>query len=338
MIIKSLGTLLHRRDPAVVAILFYGPDAGGVRELAASVVRARTGSLDDPFGVARLDDANLSDDRGRLSDEVMSLPFMGGEKIVWVENAGASFLAALELLLERPATGNLIVAEAGNLLKSAKLRSVFEASNRLMIMPCYEDAAQDLNRLIAEDLEAHGLRLGAAARDTLLDLLGADRRLSRQELEKLALYCLGRTSISEADVLAICGDGNEMSVDEVLNAAFEGEFANLDAALARSGGTQAQGLLAMAGSHLARLTRLRLDVDRGKSAEIAVRAARPPVFFKQQASITRQLRLWTIEALELASHTIAHATLQSRLTPALAEAIAGRALLTIGRMARNGAG
>lgn len=335
---SSLDSFLRRDARSAVAVLFYGPDSGAVREYAAHAVKTHAGSLDDPFNVVRLPESVFSDDKGRLSDEAFALPFLGGNRVIWIEDAGASFLAALELLLARAETGNLIVAEAGNLAKSAKLRSTFESSGRLWIMPCYEDASHDLERLMAEEFDRHGLTVEAGARQALLGLLGADRRLSRQELAKLALYCLGRSSVSLADVEAICGDAGEASTDDVLNAAFAGEFAALDSALSRlrDGGTQAQGLLAMAGSHVARLSRLRLEMDRGKGAEAAVRYARPPVFFKQQGAIIRQLQIWTLDALESASQTIAHAVLQSRLLPALSDDIAGRAFLTIGRLAQNG--
>lgn len=336
---QGLESFLRRDARSAVAVLFYGPDSGAIREHAAHVVRTLAGSLDDPFTVVRLTDAALSDDRGRLSDEAFALPFLGGTRVVWIEDAGSAFLAALELLLARQETGNLIVAEASNLAKTAKLRSVFESSPRLAVMPCYEDAAQDLNRLIADEVEEHGLSVEMPARQALLDLLGADRRLSRQELAKLALYCLGRTSVRLADVEAVCGDASEASMDEVLSAAFTGDVAKLDTALTRlrDSGTQAQGLLAMAGSHTARLSRLRLEMDRGKSAEAVVRYARPPVFFRQQAAVIRQLQSWSLDALEIAGQTVAHAILQCRLLPALQDDIAGRAFLTIGRLAQGSA-
>src|SRR5688572_5798901 len=96
---QGLDAFLRRDAGSAVALLFYGPDSGAVREYAAHAVKTQAGSLDDPFNVVRLQDSVLSDDRGRLSDEAFALPFLGGNRVVWIEDAGVSFLAALEPLL-----------------------------------------------------------------------------------------------------------------------------------------------------------------------------------------------------------------------------------------------
>ena len=62
----------------------------------------------------------------------------------------------------------------------------------------------------------------------LLSRLGADRALSRAEIEKLALYASGKGKIEEADVEAAVGDAAELAIDRVVLAAGSGR---LEAAL-----------------------------------------------------------------------------------------------------------
>jgi DNA polymerase-3 subunit delta len=235
-------------------------------------------------------------------------------------------------------TGNLIVAEAGALAKSAALRNLFEPAQNLWIVPCYEDSAIDLERLIAEELEAKGLSTDVDVRQTLIDLLGSDRRMSRQELAKLALYCDGKTHVTLADVAAVCGDVAELSADDLLNAVFDGAIADADDAFTRlrDSGVSGTGLLTIAASHAARLTRLRVDVERnGRSPEMAVRQARPPVFFKHQPAVQRQLALWDGESLLAASELLGRATRDTRTTAlsALNDQITHRAFLSLARLA-----
>jgi DNA polymerase III subunit delta len=326
-----------RRDAAkAIAVLIYGPDGGTVRERARQLVISVAGSIDDPFAVTRLDDSVLADDPARLADEAQTLSFGGGRKAVWVENAAAGFLKAMPLITSGPA-GNLIVAEAGVLAKSAALRTLFEPAADLWIVPCYEDSALDLERLIAEELDAKGIATDMEVRQALVDLLGADRRMSRQELAKLALYCHGRSHVTLADVEAVCGDVAELSADDLLNAVFDGAIADADGAFTRlrDSGAAGAGLLIMAASHAARLTRLRVDVERGKTPEMAVRQARPPVFFKQQAAMQRQVALWDGESLLAASELLGRATRDTRTTSlsALDDQITHRAFLSLARLA-----
>jgi DNA polymerase-3 subunit delta len=327
-----------RRDAGkAIAVLIYGPDSGTVRERARQLVISVAGSLDDPFAVMRLDDAALVADPARLVDEAQALSFGGGRRVVWVENAAVGFLKAMPLLASDTAA-NLVVAEAGALAKSSALRSLFEPAANLWIVPCYEDSAIDLERLIAEELDAKGLATDTDVRQALVNLLGADRRMSRQELAKLALYCHGKANVTLADVEAVCGDVGELSADDLLNAVFDGAIAEADDAFTRlrDSGLSGSGLLAMAASHAARLARLRVDVERnGRTAEMAVRQARPPVFFKQQPAMQRQVALWDGEALLAASELLGRATRDTRTTAlsALNDQITHRAFLSLARLA-----
>lgn len=333
----GIDAFLRRDAEKAVAVLIYGPDGGTVRERARHIVIAIAGSLDDPFNVVRLDDAGLAGDPARLVDEAQALSFGGGRRVIWVENAGSGFLKAMPLVASGPA-GNLIVAEAGALAKSAGLRNLFEPAANLWAVPCYEDTAIDLERLVVEELHAKGLATDPEVRQALVDLLGADRRMSRQELAKLALYCHGRTQVTLADVEAVCGDVAELSADDLLNAAFDGAIAAADNAFTRlrDAGLSGAGLLIMAASHAARLTRLRVDVERnGKTPETAVRQARPPVFFKQQPAMQRQVALWDGDSLLAASELLGRATRDTRTTvySALNDQITHRAFLSLARLA-----
>ncbi len=332
----GIDGFLRRDAGKAAAVLIYGPDGGTVRERARQLVISVAGSIDDPFSVVRLDDADLGGDPARLLDEAQALSFGGGRRVVWIENAGSGFLKAVPLLaLDRP--GNLIVAEAGALAKSSGLRGLFEPAAQLWVVPCYEDSEVDLERLIVEELDAKGLATDMEVRQALIDLLGADRRMSRQELAKLSLYCHGRTQVTLADVEAVCGDAADLSADDLLNAVFDGALADADEAFMRlrDSGQSGAGLLAMAANHAARLTRLRVDVERGKSPEMAVRQARPPVFFKQQPVLQRQVALWDGESLLAASEMIGRATRDTRTTTlsALNDQITHRAFLSLARLA-----
>jgi DNA polymerase-3 subunit delta len=136
-ILKWTGSdgFLRRDAGKAVAVLIYGPDGGTVRERARQLVVSVAGSLEDPFTVTRLDDADLAADPARLVDEAQALSFGGGRRVIWVENAAGSFLKAMGLLGSGPA-GNLVVAEAGVLAKSAALRTLFEPAANLWIVPC----------------------------------------------------------------------------------------------------------------------------------------------------------------------------------------------------------
>jgi hypothetical protein len=90
--------------------------------------RTKTG---DPFALLRLDESDLAADPGRLADEIQALRLLGGRRVIWVEDAGDSLAKAIAPFSDARAVGNLVIAEAGSLAKSSKLRVLFETAGRL---------------------------------------------------------------------------------------------------------------------------------------------------------------------------------------------------------------
>lgn len=335
-VLRSSAVPQHlSRHELAPAYLVYGPDVGKVGEVARLLVAAAAGSLDDPFAVARLTDDALAADHQLLADEFYSRPMLGSRKAIWVAPAGAAFAAAYGELGEVPSGGNVIVAEAGNLPKSAKLRALFESAAAVQAIPCYEDNLEDLDRLVDHALSQAGLILSAEARTALLGYLGENRALSRAEIDKLILYCHGRARVSLLDVEAVCSGRTTAELSELTDAVFEGDLATADALADRQlkAGVTGARLLGFAALHLPLLERLALDLERGMPAAQVVKSARPPLFFARQPKVARQLAVWNGEALSAAARTIAHAVGQTREFPALEDQLAARALLTVARMA-----
>lgn len=322
----------------IKAALVHGGDPGGVAELAGRLLRAATGGADDPMAITTLDEEMLGDDPGRLADEVQSLSMFGPRRAIRVRHAGNAFLKALETALAAaPDFTAAVVAESGPLKPAAKLRKLFETRADLAALPVYEDDARDLAALAREVLQAHELRIAPEALRTLTALLGANRIASRNEVEKLALYCRGKGMVAEEDVIAACGDVAAHAIDRLIDAAMEGdaaaaarEFTAITAA-----GDDPSKVLGALGQHLMRLREMALAARAGESPQRVIEAARPPIFFKRKDSFAKQLARWRPEALQNAAAGVLEATANCRARPELAAAIAERCLFSLAGHARR---
>jgi DNA polymerase-3 subunit delta len=333
---SSIELFLRQPDPSTICVLVYGSDTGAVKERARAAVVAAAGSADDPFNTVRLEDDALGRDPGLLADEYAAISMVGGRRAIWVTEAAEGFAKAIEPLLARPPSGNLIVAEAGSLAKKAKLRTVLEAAERAAVIACFEDGEQDLSQLISQEAKRAGLSVDDDAMAALLELLGGDRALSRREVLKLMTYCHGRGTVSREDVEAVCSDAAGFSTDEAIDAAFEGDLDGADSELAKlaASGVSGSRTLSALALHVARLQQWQVDIAGGRSTEQIMRSAKPPVFFKRQASIGRQLKLWSEGDLLAAGASVGAAILQTRQYSDLEDAIASRTFLSLARNAR----
>ena len=325
------------REGGVRGALVYGADAGGVTELAGRILKLAVENNDDPLAVTTLDEETCREDPARLADEAQSISMFGGRRAIRVRGAGEAFARAMENVLAFPPGDAMIIAEAGPLKASSKLRKLFEKDASLAALPVYEDSAGDIQRLIRETLQKHGLSIEQEALLALSGLLGADRAASRNELEKLALYCHGRDMVRAGDVRAIIGDVSAHAMNDMIDAFLTGDAkggARLYSAMLAEGIAPA-GILAAASAHLARLKEMAALVRTGQPPRQVVRAARPPVFFKRQPVVARQLSLWPLAALERAGESLFEATAQTRMNPAIEAQITERLFLSLAVQARR---
>jgi DNA polymerase-3 subunit delta len=330
---NAVDGFLRKPDPAIHALLIYGEEGDAVRELASRAVKKFAGTLDDPFAVTVLADADLAADPARLADEVLMLPMFGGNKAIWIKSAEQGFLKSVQPVLDGKIAGNVIVAEAGGLAKSSSLRAAFEKSAHAHAVPVYDAEPEEILNLASQVLAMDKLRMNQDAAHRFLELAGTARGLVRSEAVKLALYCLGQTQIGVADVEAICGNDSGAGPDHLADAVFGGDVEETDRLFQNllAGGSDAGRLLSVVHQHAMKLQDVRIAMERGATADQALRQVRPPIFFRRLDKLKAQLRFWPLSDLVNAGHTLGANVLAVRQNSSLGQAIASRCFLSLAR-------
>ncbi|MEZ5812661.1 MAG: DNA polymerase III subunit delta [Rhizobiaceae bacterium] len=331
---NEVESWLARPQAEMRIVLLYGPDRGLVSERAAGFA-ARTGlALDDPFSVLKLDAAELAGDSGRLIDEARSIPMFGGERLIWLRNAGndKALVDALDVLCVEPPRDALLLVEAGDLKKGSALRRTVEQGGSAIALPCYADTARAIDALIDEEMDRVGLSISLEARQLLKNLLGGDRLASRSEIEKLALYCRGAGRVDAKDVLASIGDVSALSQDAVVDAILAGDTGSYDRAYSRLISSGANPFVALAAMmrQLQALQPMRDRLEQGAgSAASIVASARPPVFFARRGIVENALSRWSGELIVRALDRLQTAVLHTRQNADLSASIARQTLLSL---------
>lgn len=313
-------------------VLVYGPDRGLVSERAAEVA-AKTGvDLKDDFSVLKLESSDLSGDPGRLADEFGAISLFGGDRLVWVKNAGneRGLLQAVTALVEAEPGSSHLLIEAGDLKKASGLRKVIENARTALAIPCYADDARGIQALIDEELGNANLTIQGEARQRLTQLLGGDRLASRNELKKLALYCHGKATVTDDDVVEAIGDVAALSVDDAVDAVFSGDPVRLEAALERILASKTSVFLVLRSCimQFEQLDAMRSLVENhGRQPAQALTERGRGIHFKRKPVVERALRHWRLEAINREMRRLSDAVLDTRRRPQLEASIARQALL-----------
>ncbi len=331
-------TFARNPDSAARAVLVYGPDDGLIRERADALAKSVIDDLSDPFRVAEVSSATLRDDPALLADEAAAIALTGGRRVVRIRNATDSATGPIADFLEESPGDALVVVQAGALNARSKLRKLFEDAKNAAAIACYADDERALDHVIRDTLGSEGISVSNEAMDYLTANLGADRGLSRAELEKLALYVGPGGKVEYDDAISSVGNSSALSIDDVIFAAAGGNGLAADRALTRSyqEGVNPVTVLRALGRHLMRLQLARAKIDEGVPVDSALKSLRPPVFFKLSAAFRQQLRVWSSRNISRALMLVLEAEQHCKTTGAPAPALCGRTVLQISRLGSAG--
>jgi len=342
---SEIERFVAKPDPQAQVILIFGPDQGLVRERSNRLAKTVLDDLSDPFRMSDLSDADLKSDPARLADEAAAISMMGGRRIVRVRNAGDALSKLLKSFLNAPAGDALILLEGGDLTPRSTLRKALEAASNGAAIPCYADDARTLERVIEERLGNAGLRAEPDAFAYLTSHLGSDRGITLQELDKLILYMgtsdgdnTGTRQVQLEDVSACIGDTGANRIDDIVDAAAIGDFGALDIALAKASeaDTAPIAILIAVTRHVQKLHLVLGRMDAGSNRDAAIKALRPPVHFKREASMKRQCGLWDRRRLQRAMELLGDADRQCKTTGLPHRAVCAQALMRVAQGARSG--
>ncbi|MCB1439999.1 MAG: DNA polymerase III subunit delta [Nitratireductor sp.] len=340
----EVENVIQKPDPRFRVILLYGPDAGLVSE-RADLLAAKTGvDFSDPFAMLRLNADDAAEDKLRLIDEANTIGMFGGDRLIRVSGTTRRNLVDAFLpLLENPPSDCWVILEAGDLNRGAALRTAFEKAPSALALPCYQDDGRALDKLIEEEISAHGLAIDGETRALLKSFIGGDRGASRNELRKLALYCDGTGKVTVDDIRQVVGDASAFDSNDVIDAVSIGDMERFEENFERvlESGTSPDMLLIFALRHFQALHELRANVEKSRTpASALVDRMRPPVHFSRKGDVAGAVSRWTLPALTRAIGRLDQSAFDARANPELGQSIAGTALLALAiearRFARSG--
>ncbi len=330
---SQVSSFVAKPDKSLHLILLYGPDQGLVSESADKLVTSLNIPTSDPMAITRFEADDIASDPGKLSDEAFAISMFGSDKIIRLRGTTRkNILPALKPVIDNLPPDCWIIFEGGDLRRDSALRKLIEKSPNAMALPCFQDGVTALEQLIKEEFSANNLSIDRDTITYLRSFLGEDRRASRNELKKLALYAHGQSTVTREQISALLGNVSSVANDDIIDAVCQGRtdfLATKFDQLMESGG--APDMLVWATLRQFQLLhRFRAMMGSNKTSPASLIAtARPPIHFSRRDGVARSLQLWTLPKIEIALARLNKAFYETRSKPTLARSIAATTLLAI---------
>ena len=133
---SEANSFIARPDPARPIVLIYGPEAGLVHERAEALASASVDNVDDMFSLIRTDGDELTGNPYRLVEEANTIPMFGGRRALWVKAGSRNIAPAVEAVINAPSPDCRVIIEAGELRKTAPLRTLCEKARNAAAIAC----------------------------------------------------------------------------------------------------------------------------------------------------------------------------------------------------------
>jgi DNA polymerase III subunit delta len=278
--------------PDVRLFFIFGQDESAIADIAAQMA-GQLGSAER----IDIDSDRIRNDPALLADEASSLSLFGDKRYVRLNFRRDEGLVAVENLLDLENNTNPVIATAGNLPKTSKLRKLAEAHPRAMAHICYLPEEGSAAATIMAHAATLGLKLDRSLAARIARYTGQDRKLAQAELEKLALYYDASPerpmTVEVAAFEALSAETGEENVSGLINQVMGGELRGTgrELAVARDMGVDSIRIIRALQRRVALLSSLRAKVDNGSSAAAVVKATRA-IFWKEADEFVKQLGRW----------------------------------------------
>jgi len=278
--------------PDIRLFFIFGQDESAITDIAAQMSAQLTGS-------ERIDieSDRIRNDPALLVDEASAFSLFGDKRHLRLHFRREEGLAAVENLLALEGDANPVIATAGNLPKTSKLRKLAESHPRALAHICYLPEESDAAAAVMAHAAAMGLKIDRSLAARIARYTGQDRKLAQAEIEKLALYYDAspqRPATVEVAVFeALSAETGEENINGLVHQIMGGDLRGTGRELiaAREMGVDAIRVIRALQRRVNMLASMRAKVDNGATPGAVVKAARG-IFWKDADSFAQQLSRW----------------------------------------------
>ena len=268
-------------------VLLYGENLGLKNDLKKQI-------LNNNDKVFTFNQEDILGNQDNFLSDLFNISLFDDKKIYFINQISDKFLNIVQQLENRLDTQKLYLF-ADKLEKKSKLRTHFEKSNVLDVIPCYHDNEISIRKIILQRLKDFK-NISAQNVSTIIENTNYDRTKLNNELDKIEIFFSDKKIITSKLI-------------ELLNLKENDDF-NLIKDAAMSGNTDKTNKL-LSDTVLEsdkiifyitilnqRLIKLKEILSKNsRSLEQTIETLKPPIFWKDKAQVLEQSKKWNLKKI-----------------------------------------
>lgn len=329
--IKDFPRFTDKIPSNIKVFLSYGNDEGLVFEASENVAKKINPDLNDAFNIEHITTDQIKSNPEAIYMAANSTSLMGGMKLIIIKEATDNFTQGIKEFLNSPSDAFIVLFGSAGLSKKSTLVQAIENASNAAALGCYADDTSSLRQLIIQTLQENQVKSSEEVVNFLISKLGADRKMTRSELDKLMTY-LGEEKVLTLEAAIKCiDDASALSFENLTDAIFSKNRKEVSNSLEKlyQEGEAEIAILRIVSSYLKKFIPAYKLIYDGKSFNLDTSKITPRLNFKQEPKIRSNAKKWSYISLNKAMDILIEAEISCKTTNHPASIICERALLQI---------
>ena len=269
--------------------LIYGENEGQKKEIIENLKKNLNGNIES------YDEAQILNHTEVFYTKIFNQSFFENEKIVIINRCSEKLYEIVKNLLEKSISDIKIIFNATILDKKSKLRSLFEKSDELIIIPTYKDTPITLMEIAKKFFNNYKITISQETINLLVNRCNGDRGNLKSELDKILIYMENKRNISLEEIFKLTNLAENFSINDLVDTSLSKNSRKISEIINESNYKAQDGIIILRTflQKAKRLLRLYEAQNENESFDNLINNYKPLIFWKDKPIVRRQLENWS---------------------------------------------
>ena len=275
--------------------LLYGPNTGLIEETINNTLKPNFSK-----NLYYHDEKDILSNEDEFKEGILNQSFFDKDKLIIINRATDKILNIIKEIIDKKIEDLKIIIKSEILEKKSKLRNFFEKNNNTIIVPFYEDNYQSLLVLAQNFIKEKKIKISSQNINFIIERAKGKRINLKNELEKIAIYCLKKQSINFKEILKLTNLAENYNISDLIDQCLVGNKKKTIQILNENNPSTKENILIVKNFlyKLKRLKKLKESLEFNKNTEIILSSYKPPIFWKDKEIVKNQASKWTLKDTE----------------------------------------
>tara|TARA_B100001248_G_scaffold145658_1_gene109409 strand:- start:823 stop:1809 length:987 start_codon:yes stop_codon:yes gene_type:complete len=269
--------------------LIYGENEGQKKEIIENLKKNLNRNIES------YDEAQILNNTEVFYTKIFNQSFFENEKIVIINRCSEKLYEIVKNLLEKSISDIKIIFNATILDKKSKLRSLFEKSDELIIIPTYKDTPITLMEIAKKFFNNYKITISQETINLLVNRCNGDRGNLKSELDKILIYMENKRNISLEEIFKLTNLAENFSINDLVDTSLSKNSRKISEIINESNYKAQDGIIILRTflQKAKRLLKLYEAQNENESFDNLINNYKPLIFWKDKPIVRRQLENWS---------------------------------------------